>query len=55
MKINDNFFEWPIKDDISADTKNQIIRKIPSPKMKSSPRRIICFQFLKSSRNFKIE
>lgn len=54
-KINDKFFKWPLKDDISAIAKYQVVKKLPAPKMKSSSRRVISFEFPKSLRKFKIE
>lgn len=53
-KINDTIFKWPIKEDIAAIAKYQVVKKLPPPKIKSSSRRIISFEFPKSLRNLKI-
>lgn len=54
-KINDKRFKWPDKDDISEIAKYQVVKKLPPPKVRSSSRRIISFEFPKSLRRFKIQ
>ncbi|KAK9878424.1 hypothetical protein WA026_022064 [Henosepilachna vigintioctopunctata] len=53
-KINDIFFKWPAIDDISIIAEYQVIKKLPTPKVKSSSRRVISFEFPKSLKKFKI-
>lgn len=54
-KVTDKFFKWPIKDDISEIARYQIVKKLPNPKVISSLKMVISFEFPKSLRRFNIE